>query len=106
MTLIRILLSIVAVEDLHLEQLDVRTTFLHGDLDEELYMVQSKGFEVKCKKHMVCRLNKSLYCLKQASWQLYLKFDGKKNDLYTVSLIIMFIFTSMMMMLSYISFYM
>lgn len=38
MTSIRILLSIVAVEDLHLEQLHVKTTFLHDDLDEEIYM--------------------------------------------------------------------
>ena len=40
MTSIRIVLSLVATEDLHLEQLDVETTFLHGDLDEEIYMAQ------------------------------------------------------------------
>ena len=40
MTSIRTILSIVATEDLHLEQLDVKTTFLHGDLDEEIYMEQ------------------------------------------------------------------
>ena len=38
MTSIRTILSLVAVEDLHLEQLDVKTTFLHGDLEEEIYM--------------------------------------------------------------------
>ena len=38
MTSIRTTLSIVAVEDLHLEQLDVKTTFLHGELEEEIYM--------------------------------------------------------------------
>ena len=38
MTSIRTILSIVAVEDFHLEQLDVNTTFLHGDLVEEIYM--------------------------------------------------------------------
>ena len=37
MTSIRIILIIVAIEDLHLEQLDVKITFLHGDLDEEIY---------------------------------------------------------------------
>ena len=37
MTSIRIVLSLVATEDLHLEQLDVKTTFLHGDLDEDIY---------------------------------------------------------------------
>ena len=40
MTSIRTVLSLVATEDLHLEQLDVKTTFLHGDLDEEIYMAQ------------------------------------------------------------------
>ena len=43
-TTIRILLSIVAAEELHLEQLDVKTTFLHGDIEEDIYMVQPKGF--------------------------------------------------------------
>jgi hypothetical protein len=40
MEIIRIVLSIVAAEDLHLEQLDVKTTFLHGDLEEEIYTQQ------------------------------------------------------------------
>jgi hypothetical protein len=40
MTSIRTILSPVAVEDLHLEQLDVKTTFLYGDLEEEIYMQQ------------------------------------------------------------------
>ena len=40
MTSICTILSIMAIEDLHLEQLDVKTTFLHGDLDEEIYMAQ------------------------------------------------------------------
>lgn len=43
MTSIRTILSIVAIEDLNLEQLDVKATFLHGDLDEEIYMHQLEG---------------------------------------------------------------
>jgi hypothetical protein len=74
-TSIRTILSLVAVEDLHLEQLDVKTTFLHGDLEEEIYMQQPYGYEVKGKENLVCRLNKSLYGLKQAPRQWYLKFD-------------------------------
>jgi len=75
MTSIRTILSLVVAEDLHLEQLDVKTTFLHGDLEEEIYMQQPQGYEVKGKEKLVCRLKKSLYGLKQAPRQWHLKFD-------------------------------
>ena len=64
LTSIRILLSFVASENLHLEQIDVKTTFLHGDLDKEMYMQQPEGFVVPGKEHMVCKLTRSLYGLK------------------------------------------
>jgi len=41
----------------------VKTTFLHGDLEEEIYMKKPKGFAVKGKKELVCKLKKSLYGL-------------------------------------------
>eukprot|EP01018_Ginkgo_biloba_P016583 Gb_07539 [translate_table: standard] len=53
MTSIRTILSLVAVEDLHLEQLDVNTAFLHGDLEEEIYMQQPQVYEVKRKEKFV-----------------------------------------------------
>ena len=46
MSTIRLVLGMVAVKILHLEQLDVKTAFLHGDLEEDLYMIQPKGFIV------------------------------------------------------------
>ena len=49
LTTIRTVLSIVAVRDLHLEQMDVKTAFLHGDLEEEIYMHQPVGFEERGK---------------------------------------------------------
>ena len=64
MSSIRVVLGLVASLDLELEQLDVKTAFLHGDLKEEIYMVQPEGFEAKGKEHRVCRLKKSLYGLK------------------------------------------
>ena len=76
MNSIRTILSLVVVEDLHIEQLDVKTTFLHGDLEEEIYMQQPQGYEVKGKENLVCRLKKSWYGLKQALRQWYSKFDG------------------------------
>ena len=75
MTSICIVLSLVAIKDLHLEKFDIKTNFLRGDLDEEIYMAQPKGFEVKGKENLVCKLKKNLYGLKQAPRQWYLKFD-------------------------------
>ncbi|KAE8710415.1 Retrovirus-related Pol polyprotein from transposon TNT 1-94 [Hibiscus syriacus] len=72
---IRLVLKIVAAENLHLEQLDVKTAFLHGDLEEEIYM-RPEGFIRAGKKNLVCRLKKSLYGLKQAPRQWYKKFDS------------------------------
>jgi len=45
----------------------VKISFLHGELEEEIYMLQPKGFAENGKENLVCRLNKSLYSLKQAS---------------------------------------
>ena len=71
----RIIMALVAHYDLELYQMDVKTAFLNGDLYENVYMAQPKGFVVKGKEHMGCRLKKSIYGLKQASRQWYLKFD-------------------------------
>uniref|UniRef100_A0A2N9EWM8 Integrase catalytic domain-containing protein n=1 Tax=Fagus sylvatica TaxID=28930 RepID=A0A2N9EWM8_FAGSY len=66
--------------DFELKQMDVKIAFLHGDLEEEIYMVQPEGFEAKGKEHKVCRLKKSLYGLKQALRQWYKKFDSFMVD--------------------------
>ena len=71
MTFIRFLLSLATTFDLEVEKMDVKTTFLHGDLDEEIYMKQSKGFTVKGKKELVYKLKKSLYSLKQSPRMWY-----------------------------------
>ena len=70
-TSIRLLLSIVVSFDFEVEQIDVKTTFLHGDLEEEIYMKQPKGFAMKGKKELVCKLKKSLYGLKQSPRMWY-----------------------------------
>ena len=71
---LRIVMTLVAYFDLELHQMDVKTAFLNGALHEEVYMDQLEGFQNKCKEHMVCKLKKSIYGLKQASRQWYLKF--------------------------------
>ena len=68
---IRILLALVAQYELKLDQLDVKIDFLHGDLEDEIYMSQLTGFKTTGKKNMVCKLKKSLYELKQSQRQWY-----------------------------------
>ncbi|KAE8734764.1 hypothetical protein F3Y22_tig00000715pilonHSYRG00142 [Hibiscus syriacus] len=76
LTTVRVVLAMCATLNLHLENLDVKTTFLHENLEEEIYMLQPEGFEEKEKKNLVCRLNKSLYGLKQALRCWYKRFDS------------------------------
>ncbi|GJS77072.1 retrotransposon protein, putative, ty1-copia subclass [Tanacetum coccineum] len=71
---LRISMALVAHYDLELHQMDVKTAFLNGDLHEDVYMTQPEGFMVKGKEHMVCKLKRSIYRLKKASRQWYLKF--------------------------------
>ncbi|KAG8474280.1 hypothetical protein CXB51_033820 [Gossypium anomalum] len=73
---IRALLGIVAMHDLELEQLDVKTAFLHRELKEDIYMQQPEGFTVSEKEDYVCLLKKSLYSLKQSPRQWYKRFDS------------------------------
>ncbi|KAD6795292.1 hypothetical protein E3N88_06188 [Mikania micrantha] len=72
---IRVILALTAVNDFELEQLDVKTAFLHGYLDEKIYMVQPLGFEVEEHKRKMCLLKRSLYGLKQSPRQWYQRFD-------------------------------
>ena len=55
--------------------MDVKTTFLNENLEKEVYMDQPEGFYVKRNKHMVCKLKKSIYGLKQVFRQWYRKFN-------------------------------
>lgn len=75
-TSIRTLLSLVAVMDLELEQMDVVTAFLNGDLDEDIYMEQPEGFRDSRYPDHVCKLLKALYGLKQAPRQWHAKIDS------------------------------
>ena len=70
-----IIMATMAHFDLELHDIDVRTTFLNGYLVEDVYMSQPIGFEEVGKENIVCKLQKSIYGLKQASRQWYLKFD-------------------------------
>ena len=56
--------------------MDVKTTFLNGEIEEEVYIKQPHGFMIHEKESHVCRLKKALYGLKQTPRALYEKIDG------------------------------
>ena len=64
---LRVILSIAASENMEIYQINVKTAFLHGELEETIYMHQPPGFIKKDREDYVCRLRRSLYGLKQAS---------------------------------------
>lgn len=72
----RIIMALVAHYDMELHQMDVKTAFLNGELEEIIYMKQPEGFVQTGKEEYVCKLKKSIYGLKQASRQWYRKFDS------------------------------
>ena len=85
------LIAIAAIHNFEIHQMDVKTAFLDGELDEEIYMEQPEGFNVPGQTKKVCRLVRSLYGLKQAPKQWHEKFDNlmmsngfKINECYNV----------------------
>nr|GEX54661.1 retrotransposon protein, putative, Ty1-copia subclass [Tanacetum cinerariifolium] len=74
-TLIRVFFALALIYNLPIHQMDVKTTFLNGDLDEEVNMKQHEGFLLPGHENKVCKLKKSLYGLKQAPKQWHDKFD-------------------------------
>ena len=75
-TSIRVLLVLASIYKLIVHQMDVKTAFLNGDLDEEVYMEQLEGFVLPRNEKKFCKLVKSLYGLKQAPKQRHEKFDS------------------------------
>ncbi|RVW20450.1 Retrovirus-related Pol polyprotein from transposon TNT 1-94 [Vitis vinifera] len=69
----RIIMALVAHYDLELHQMDVKTAFLNGNIDETIYMVQPENFESNDSKQLVCRLKR-----KHFDQCIYLKFSGSK----------------------------
>ncbi|GJX70069.1 zinc finger, CCHC-type containing protein, partial [Tanacetum coccineum] len=72
---IRLLIAMTPIYNLIIHHMDVKTTFLNGELDEEVYMNQPQGFIMPGNENKVCKLIKSLYGLKQAPKQWHQKFD-------------------------------
>ena len=62
LTTLRVLFALTVALDLELFQMDLKIAFLHGNLDEELYMKQLEGYPIPGKEHLVCKLKRSLLC--------------------------------------------
>ena len=72
---VRIMLAIAAFFDYEIWQMDVKTAFLNGYLKEELYMMQPEGFVDPKNANKVCKLQRSIYGLVQASRSWNIRFD-------------------------------
>ena len=75
-TSIRTIIDLAAKMKWKLHQMDVKTAFLNGIVEEEVYIEQPQGFEVEDRKSHVCRLKKALYGLKQAPGARYGRIDS------------------------------
>ena len=75
-TLIRTIIALAAKMKWKLHQMDVKTTFLNGVIEDEVYIEQPQGFEVEDMKSHVCKLKKALYGLKQAPRAWYGRRDS------------------------------
>ena len=74
-TTVRLFLAMAAMRHWPLHQLDIKNAFLHGDLEEEIYMEQPPGFVAQGEYGLVCKLRRSLYGLKQSPRAWFGKFS-------------------------------
>ena len=75
LTTMKLLLALTTINKWYLKQLDVNNAFLHGDLNEEVYMILPQGMQV-AKSGQVSKLQRSLYGLKQANIQWYARLSS------------------------------
>jgi hypothetical protein len=75
MEAIRLLLSYVCSKNIKVYQMDVKSSFLNGELEEEVYFEQLEGFQLSDNVDYVCKLKKALYGLKQAPRAWYFRLD-------------------------------
>ena len=72
----RIIIALIAHEGWKTERLDVKSAFLHGELSENCYVEQQKGYVQKGKEYLVYKLHKAMYELKQAPQAWFNRIEG------------------------------
>jgi hypothetical protein len=75
MEAIRLLLAYACSKNVKLYQMDVKSSFLNGEIEEEVYIEQPEGFQLSNNADYVCKLNKALYGLKHALRAWYSRLD-------------------------------
>ena len=80
-TTIRVVLSLAISAGWSMRQIDIQNAFLHGNLSEEVYMLQPPGFHHPSLPNHICKLNKAIYGLKQAPRAWFLRLSGKLLEL-------------------------
>jgi len=78
---VQMMLVLAALRNWHISELDIKTAFLYGDLDEELYMEQPKGFKIPGQQNKVMHLRKAIYGLKQAALAWWRVLDKSMSSL-------------------------
>src|SRR5580693_1432283 len=78
---VRMMVALAALKNWHIQGLDVKTAFLYGELDEELYTEQPEGFKVKGQERKVMRLKRAIYGLKQAALAWWKALDKSMSQL-------------------------
>ncbi len=78
---VQTMLALAVLRNWHTSGLDVKTAFLYGDLDEELYMEQPEGFKIPGQQNKVMHLRKAIYRLKQAALAWWRALDKSMSSL-------------------------
>jgi hypothetical protein len=73
---IRVIISLASILGWKLHQMDVKTCFLNGEIEEEVYIKEPEGFELNGRESHVCKLKKSLYGLKKTPRAWYVRIDN------------------------------